>query len=244
MGQRGLASSMVLKRASAIRSSALLLVLAVSGVTLGQTPSSTSAVPTCMAPAASPAASFYVRPTQIDMTELLAPPPAEGSEAARRDLSAVLEAQRSARAHHLRAHAISDATTTCGRFEDVLGAELTSAHTASALAFLDRAAREGSALSGAPKKYWHRSRPYAVDPHVERLADSPQTRRWRLRCARPVARTPSCPLGSWRSERWHESRIRAGMPPSEPCARSCSQTWCPRGAGNSLLVDWTTRTRA
>jgi acid phosphatase (class A) len=162
---------MGLKRESATRSCALLLVLAVSGVALGQTPSSTAAVPACMASAASPTASSYVRPTQIDMTELLAPPPAEGSEAARRDLSAVLEAQRSARAHHLRAHAISDATTTCGRFEDVLGAELTGAHTASALAFLDRAAREGSALSGAPKKYWHRSRPYAVDPHVERLAD-------------------------------------------------------------------------
>jgi acid phosphatase (class A) len=148
-----------------------MLALAVSGLALGQTPGAAPAVSAAMSAAAAPAAGVYVAPMQVDMTDLLAPPPADGSEAARRDLSAVLEAQRTARAQHLREHAIADASTTCGRFDDELGAELTSARMAPVLAFLNHAAREGSALSAAPKKYWQRRRPFVVDPQVERLAD-------------------------------------------------------------------------
>jgi acid phosphatase (class A) len=152
-----------------------------------------------MSPAATPAASTYVRPKQVDTTDLLAPPPAEGSEAARRDLSAVLEAQRIARARHLTDHAIADATTSCARFDDVLGAELASSHTASVLAFLNRAAQEGAAMTGPPKKYWHRRRPYAVDPRVQRLADispnAPLAATVRSACG-PNAQLPSRDLAA------------------------------------------------
>jgi len=148
-----------------------MIALVVAGVALSQTPGAAPSVSAPVSPGAVPAAGVYVAPMQVDMTELLAPPPADGSEAARRDLSAVLEAQRTARAQHQREHAIADASTTCGRFDDVLGVELTSARTAPALAFLDRAAREGASLSAAPKKYWHRRRPFIVDPQIERLAD-------------------------------------------------------------------------
>ena len=160
---------------SIARRSSLLLALAASSVAPAQTPGPSPPVPVCMASAAAPAAGTYLQPTQVDMTDLLAAPPAEGSEAARRDLAAVLEAQRLARAHHQQEHAVADATTSCARFEDALGATLSNAQTAPVLAFLNHAAREGAALSGAPKQYWHRRRPYAVDPRVERLADvSPQ----------------------------------------------------------------------
>ena len=152
-----------------------------------------------MSPAATPTASTYVRPTQVDMTDLLAPPPAEGSEAAQRDLSAVLEAQRIARAQHLREHAIADATTSCGRFEDALGGELTRSGTSPVLTFLNRAAQEGAAMTGAPKRYWHRKRPYAVDPRVERLADvapdAPLATTVRSACG-PNAQLPSRELAA------------------------------------------------
>jgi acid phosphatase (class A) len=177
-----------------------LLTLAVATAALGQAPASSPAVPVCKPSAdAAPAALAYVRATQVDMTNLLAPPPAEGSEAARRDLAAVLEAQRIARAQHLREHAIADATTSCGRFDDVLGAALTSPGAASVLTFLNRSAREGSAMSGPPKQYWHRRRPYAIDARVERLADvaanAPLETTMRSACG-PNAQLPSRELAA------------------------------------------------
>jgi acid phosphatase (class A) len=133
------------------------------------------------------------------MTELLAPPPPPGSAAARNDLAAVLEAQRIAHAQHQTEHAVADATTSCGRFEDALGAPLTAARTAAVLAFLNRAAQEGAALSGPPKRYWHRTRPYALDARVERLADvSPNASlaaTMRSACG-PSARLPSRELAA------------------------------------------------
>ena len=177
----------------------VLFALTVSAAALGQTPSAQPAAPVCTSSAAAPAAGIYVKPTQVDMTDLLAPPPAGGSEAAQRDLSAVLEAQRIARAQHLREHAIADATTSCGRFEDALGGELTRAGTAPVLTFLNRAAQEGAALSGAPKRYWQRKRPYAVDARVERLADvapdAPLATTVRSACG-PNAQLPSRELAA------------------------------------------------
>lgn len=176
-----------------------LLALAVSMPTLGQSSAAAPALPACTSAAAAPLAGAYVRPTQVDMTELLAPPPAAGSEAARRDLSAVLEAQRLARAQHLTEHAVADATTSCARFEDALGGALDGARTAPVLAFLNRAAQQGAALSGAPKRFWHRKRPYAVDPRVERLADvspsAPLATTMRSACG-PNAQLPSRELAA------------------------------------------------
>lgn len=179
---------------------ALLMLVGVSAAAFGQTPaSSPPAAPVCMSTAAAPAASRYVRPMQVDMTDLLAPPPAEGSDAARRDLASVLEAQRIAHARHLTEHAVADATTSCGHFEDVLGDALTSPRAAAVLAFLNRAAQEGAAMTGAPKRYWHRQRPYAVDPKVERLADvspdAPLTTTVRSACG-PNAQLPSRALAA------------------------------------------------
>jgi acid phosphatase (class A) len=177
----------------------VLLALTVSAAALGQTPSAQPTAPVCTSSAATPTASIYLKPTQVDMTDLLAPPPAEGSEAAQRDLSAVLEAQRIARAQHLREHAMADATTSCGRFEDALGGELTGSGTAPVLTFLNRAAQEGAALTGPPKRYWHRERPYAVDSRVERLADvapdAPLATTVRSACG-PNAQLPSRELAA------------------------------------------------
>jgi acid phosphatase (class A) len=127
-----------------------------------------------MAPgAAAPAANApaYVQSSQPDLTDLLPPPPEDQSAAARADLQAVLDAQHAAHERHLVEHAVGDAQTTCARFDDVVGPALTEARNAPVLAFLNRAAQNGAALTGPVKQYWHRLRPYAVSEQVERLAD-------------------------------------------------------------------------
>jgi acid phosphatase (class A) len=128
---------------------------------------------TCMAPGAAPAASSaaYVRSSQADLINLLPPPPEDRSAAARADLQAVLDAQHAAHERHLVEHAVGDAQTSCARFSDVVGAALTEAPNAPVLAFLNRAAQDGAAMTGPVKQYWHRLRPYALSEQVERLAD-------------------------------------------------------------------------
>jgi acid phosphatase (class A) len=113
----------------------------------------------------------YLLASQVDLTELLPPPPAADSPAQQADLQAVLEAQRAARGDGSVAHAVADAQASCGRFADVVGDALTSKSNSRLLAFLDQAAREGASITGPAKQYWKRTRPYAYSGAVERLGD-------------------------------------------------------------------------
>jgi acid phosphatase (class A) len=110
---------------------------------------------------------------QVDIVALLPPPPREDSAAQQADLAAVLEAQRAARADGSTAHAVADVQSSCGRFSDALGYDLTSAGAAKVLAFLDQTARQGSLISVPAKRYWRRTRPYAYSAEVEPLGDMP-----------------------------------------------------------------------
>ncbi len=132
----------------------------------------------CPAPApAPPSGPRYLLASQVDIVELLPPPPAADSPAQQADLQAVLEAQHAARADGTVAHAVADAEASCGRFSDVLGDALTSKNNARQLAFLNQAAHEGASIAGPAKKYWKRARPYAYSGKVERLGDmSPDCR--------------------------------------------------------------------
>jgi acid phosphatase (class A) len=131
-----------------------------------------AAMPACHAPRASAAhGATYLLDSQADIIALLPPPPAADSPAGRQDLQAVLQAQRDTRTHGGVAHAIADARPSCGQFADVLGPGLTGRSAAAALAFLDRAAHQGSSIIDPAKNYWKRARPFAVDARVERLAD-------------------------------------------------------------------------
>jgi acid phosphatase (class A) len=112
---------------------------------------------------------------QVDIIQLLPPPPAENSAEQQADLAAVLDAQRAAHADGSIAHAVADTQQSCGRFSDALGEDLTSARDAKVLAFLDQTASRGALISGPAKRYWKRTRPYAFSAQVEPLGDmSPQ----------------------------------------------------------------------
>ena len=117
---------------------------------------------------------------QVDIIALLPPPPRENSAAQRADLAAVLEAQRAAHADGSIAHAVADVQSSCGRFSDALGYDLTSAAVAKVLAFLDQTARQGSLISVPAKRYWRRTRPYAYSAKVEPLGDMPARPRTNL----------------------------------------------------------------
>jgi acid phosphatase (class A) len=122
--------------------------------------------------AATPAAGLAA---QVDIVQLLPPPPAESSAEQQVDLAAVLEAQRAAHADGSIEHAVADVQQSCGRFSDALGEDLTSQRDTKVLAFLDQTASRGALISGPAKRYWKRTRPYAFSAEVERLGDmSPQ----------------------------------------------------------------------
>ena len=125
---------------------------------------------TAAAPApAPPSGPRYLLASQVDIVELLPPPPAADSPAQQADLQAVLEAQRAARADGTIGHAVADVEASCGRFSDVLGEALTSKSNPKLLAFLNQAALEGASISGPAKQYWKRPRPYAYSREVEPL---------------------------------------------------------------------------
>jgi acid phosphatase (class A) len=119
----------------------------------------------------SPAAPIYLLASQADMLHLLPPPPEASSQAQRADLQAVLEAQRAAHANGSLEHAIGDAELNCSRIAQVLDNATALTHEPQVFAFLNEAARESAALSGATKIYWKRTRPFAFDSAVERHAD-------------------------------------------------------------------------
>jgi acid phosphatase (class A) len=113
---------------------------------------------------------------QVDIIQLLPPPPGADSPEQQADLQAVLEAQRAAHAQGTTAHAVADAQESCGRFSDALGDDLTSSSNSKLLAFLDRTAAKGALISVPAKKYWKRTRPYAFSAEVEAMGDmSPQS---------------------------------------------------------------------
>lgn len=130
----------------------------------------TEVTTTTGAPASS--APVYFSADQLDSTALIEPPPAAGSEAARVDLQAVLDAQRAAHDAGTTARAVADSVMDCQRVADVLTPAIPEkGEGAAAVAFATRAAKQASLAVGAPKRYWARPRPYIVSAAVERLAD-------------------------------------------------------------------------
>jgi acid phosphatase (class A) len=147
----------------------------------------TAAAPPAAAPPAAAApsavAKVYFSPGQLDSTALIEPPPMAGSEAARADLQAVLDAQRAAHSAGTTARAVADTVIDCQRVAEVLepavspqgpvanGTPLSSGEGAAAVAFATRAAKQVASATGAPKTHWGRARPYVENSAVERLGD-------------------------------------------------------------------------
>jgi acid phosphatase (class A) len=120
------------------------------------------------ASAACSAPAVFVAPGQVDLTLLLAPPPAAGSEAQARDLQAVLEMQRSTTPEDI-ARARADNAPGLAGFAAVLGPDFSTERLPKTAALLGQVGRDVSRAIAEAKDHWQRPRPYVVAPEIAPL---------------------------------------------------------------------------
>ena len=132
------------------------------------------------APAAALSDAPYISAGDYDVIHVLAPPPAPGSEAERRDLEAVLGAQRTSSPERMRL-AETDATTDISAFAGVLGVD--PAKLPGVAAFLRKVARDTQFATTIGKDCWERPRPFVLDSRIH-----PPGRMQQLVASRPGER--------------------------------------------------------
>jgi acid phosphatase (class A) len=113
----------------------------------------------------------YISPAQLDLTRLLAPPPAADSEAQRPDLQAVLDAQKARTPQSIK-QVLADVEVSVFRFADVLGPSFTAVRLPRTQELFNRVRKEASAIVQLAKRHWKRPRPYQVAPEVRPVAES------------------------------------------------------------------------
>jgi acid phosphatase (class A) len=105
----------------------------------------------------------YLTKDEIHLTALLAPPPDPGSDAQRRDVSAVLEAQRTRTPVNVE-RAVADNELSIFRFADVLGPDFTAERLPITVEFFKRLQSDSRLIILATKEAWDRKRPSAQNP--------------------------------------------------------------------------------
>lgn len=108
---------------------------------------------------------FFVNPGRIDLTKLLAPPPAVGSPQQRQEIARLLTIQKE-RTPAQEAAAQADVKRSVFRFADVMGEPFHKKNLPIAAAFFRAVAKNTSAILAPAKVYWHRPRPYVTDPAI------------------------------------------------------------------------------
>lgn len=140
-------------------------------------------------PIASTAAeTHYVTTAQVDLGQLLPPPPAPDSIEERRDLDAVVEASEN-RTPLEAERARADGKISVLRFADVLGSGFAPENLPFALPFFAQVASDAHAIVGTAKVDFDRLRPFIVDPRVNPIRDDPEV------TAAPHHRSGSYPSG-------------------------------------------------
>jgi acid phosphatase (class A) len=109
--------------------------------------------------------SFYVAPQSVVLTKLLPPPPASNSEAQARDMSAVLEVQRTRTAEAIR-RAEADNVLSIFVYNDVLGPNFRPEKLPLTTEFFKKAQGDARAILLVTKHVWNRPRPHLVNSEV------------------------------------------------------------------------------
>jgi acid phosphatase (class A) len=132
------------------------------------------AVVTLVDPNLSLATDYYIKPAQVDLIQILAPPPAPKSPAGEADLQGVLDAQ-----HHRTAAEVemaqADQDRTVLRFATVLGPAFKRANLPFATQFFERAFANDEYVIEPVKSYFDRPRPYLADHKVKPVVDATMT---------------------------------------------------------------------
>jgi acid phosphatase (class A) len=116
---------------------------------------------------------IFVKPGQLDLGKLLAPAPDPNSETQKRDLAAVLEAQKTRTPAQVE-RAVADNPLSIYRFADVVGPNFSAANFPQADAFFKRMFNDSRILVLSSKDVWDRPRPYVVSKEVQTAGERPK----------------------------------------------------------------------
>src|SRR5262249_60463286 len=125
-----------------------------------------------LATASRAAAEPYVSRGQLELAHVLPGPPAADSEAQKRELAVVLEAQGK-RTPQQAERAVADNKSAPKRVADVLGLDVTKKKLSKTAALLKAVAADATAA--IPKDAWNRQRPFAVSAEVKPIGKTPKT---------------------------------------------------------------------
>lgn len=120
------------------------------------------------------AETFYIAPSQVDLIEILPPPPAPGSPDEQRDLAAVLDAQK-ARTQVDSMEAVDDNTKSVFRFADVLGIDFAEANLPLATSLFKRVSVDRNDAIAPAKRHFNRARPYLLSAEIKPILAHPAT---------------------------------------------------------------------
>jgi acid phosphatase (class A) len=110
----------------------------------------------------------------VNLTQLIAPPPAQDSDQTKAELQEIHRYQDT-RTDVMAAYAKADLDKSVFRFSDVLGPNLKPDTLPLTQALFDQAVKAGSQAVAPVKKLWNRPRPFTFDPTVKPCVDEDDT---------------------------------------------------------------------
>lgn len=116
---------------------------------------------------------IFVKPGQLDLGRLLAPSPDVQSDTQKRDLTAVLDAQKTRTPAQVE-RAVADNALSIYRFADVVAPDFSAARYPQLDAFFKRVFNDSRILVLSSKDVWDRPRPYVVSKDVQTVGELPK----------------------------------------------------------------------
>jgi acid phosphatase (class A) len=113
-------------------------------------------------------------PLPIDLTKLLAGPPAQGSPGQKQEIEEMLALQ-AARTPELAAFSKDDADMSVIRFGKILGPAFTADKLPKTVALFHKVRDKANAASESAKKQFNRPRPFAADPRITPCVFKPES---------------------------------------------------------------------
>ena len=115
---------------------------------------------------------LFLNPNQVDLSRLLAPPPAIGSPVQLREMAELLALQQTRTPTQV-AFAQADAERSVFRFADVIGEKFTPENCPVTADFFKKVAHSASAVVDPAKDHWNRPRPFVANPALDPCVRKP-----------------------------------------------------------------------
>jgi len=115
---------------------------------------------------------YYIAPSQVSLSEILSPTPAPDSEAQKKDVQAVLNAEQSRTEEQVKS-AQADAEVSAFRFADVLGPSFDLESLPYTTKFFERVTSDEMQIIKAAKEHFNRPRPFMVSQDIHPIIKQP-----------------------------------------------------------------------